>query len=119
MDIGNIINDPNIVLSNKLLEASFIKQEGNAQNMANWPIEGAKKVVLSKDFETQLASLIENGNYEAINNLVPTLEEKNDKIDFEDTLSQTKSTYVYSTSINEILRGRLAEIKKAITGKIS
>lgn len=116
MAIEGILSNPNVEVLNKLIEATVVKQELNAQNLANMMVPGAREGVLSADFQAQFNALLEVGDYEGIKNLEVTTESSNSPISQEKVMRKTKENVVANQLLNHILTTNFKQIETAISG---
>ena len=117
MSVGSVLSNSNIEVLNKLIEVTEVKQQLNAQNMANWLVPGAKEVGLSKDFQTQFAAMLERWDHEGIKDLEVTTELSGKPISYEKVMGDTKRNSVDHQFLNTVLSSNFKQIETAITGR--
>ncbi len=71
--VESILSSQSYVMAKKLLDASALRQEALASNVANAETPGYKRVDLAPDFDAQLRAAAKDSNVGALRALEPTL----------------------------------------------
>lgn len=71
--IEGIFTGQNYLIAKRLLDASALRQEALAGNIANIETPGFKRMDVDKSFDAQLTTAVKNANIEALSSLRPQL----------------------------------------------
>jgi flagellar basal-body rod protein FlgB len=124
--IDALFNQPAYLVAKKALDATALRQEAIANNIANLETPGYKRLDISHTFQTELEHACASGNPEQINTLKPTLApDPNAKSSSRDgntvhlenelmQMNQNSMTHVLET---QIVTNLLSRMRLAITGK--
>ncbi len=118
----------NYDLAKKMLDATILRHEALASNMANSQTPGYKRIDLDPTFETQLQTLANQGDTEGVKALTPTLQQdmsahaispdgNNVQIDTE-MIEMNKNTLNYDY-LTQFISNSIKHINAAITGEIN
>ena len=118
----------NYDLAKKMLDATILRHEALASNMANSQTPGYKRIDLDPTFETQLQTLANQGDTEGVKALTPTLQQdmsahaispdgNNVQIDTE-MIEMNKNTLNYDY-LTQFISNNIKHINAAITGEIN
>jgi flagellar basal-body rod protein FlgB len=123
-------SDNSYQLARKMLDASVLRQNAIASNIANAETPGYRRVELSNDFATQLRAKIENGTKDFAADtagLKPTLVEDRhsrsvrpdgNNVEIErEMLDMNKNTVEYDY-LTEVVSYNLKQLKIAISGRV-
>jgi len=110
-------NESNVALLGKLLDANYIQQKANAQNMAQWMVPGANKVGVSKDFYNQLRSCLAQKDYDGIKKIDVNLERKNQPIDYEEVMRDMRESKFENQFLIQSLKTSYDLMNMSITGR--
>lgn len=129
---GGIMIDPifqtdNYQLARKLLDASVLRQEAIATNVANAETPGFRRLDIAPDFATQLKAKVAAGNFGAnADSVTPTLAQDlsaravrpdGNSVEIERELLQMNKTAVEHEFLTEIVSSNIKQLKMAITGR--
>jgi flagellar basal-body rod protein FlgB len=129
---GDIMIDPifqsnNYQLARKLLDASALRQEAVAANIANADTPGYRRVDVATDFAEQLKSQIASGDFSRnAGSLRPTLTEDpharsvrpdGNTVDMENELLVMNKNSVEYQFLSEVVTSNIKQLKMAITGR--
>jgi len=116
-------------LAGKLMDASALRQEAIAANLANAETPGYRRMDVAPDFATQLRASVENGSLsDAGQALKPTLTEDHNaratrpdgnNVEIEHELlamNQSSVEYEYETNL---ITSNIKQLKMAISGNVS
>lgn len=115
MSISGISSaEANLALADKMLEVVNVKAKLNAQNIANWMVEGAKEVKISKSFEEQLKTAVDSGHYEEIAGMKVTTEDSGKAISYENVMRDVKATIVQAQFLEQVMSTHFKRLETAI-----
>lgn len=123
--IEPVSNSDNYQLARKLLDASVIRQQAIASNIANADTPGYRRVDLAPDFETRLRGYLESGRQDEAAALKPTLTEDltarsvrpdGNTIEVERELLEMNRNSVEYNYLSEVVSRDIKQLKLAITG---
>ncbi len=124
--IEALFSDNNYIASKRLLDATELRHEALASNIANIETPGYKRVDLSKSFNEEFASCLRSGTVAQLpaaalapdtDAPVQRLDGNNVQMDKE-LLAMSSNTMQYDT-LTEFVSNSLKQLKTAITGQIS
>lgn len=126
--IDPIFQTDNYQLARKLLDASVLRQEAIATNIANAETPGFRRLDLAPDFAVQLKSRLAAGEFAAQADLIrPTLAEDQtarsirpdgNTVELERELLAMNRNAVEYDYLSEIVSRNLKQLKMAITGRV-
>lgn len=124
--IDPIFQTDNYQLARKLLDASVLRQEAIATNVANAETAGFRRLDLAPDFATQLKARMAAGDFGRTADAVrPTLAEDStarsvrpdgNTVEIERELLAMNRNVVEYEYLTEIVSGNIKQLKLAITG---
>lgn len=125
--IDPIFSSDNYLVARKLLDASVMRQEAIATNIANSETPGYRRLDLSADFSTRLKSELENGALrDGSSMLKPTLVEDTtassvrpdgNTVDVESELFALNRNAVEHEFLSDLVSNNIKQLKLAITGR--
>lgn len=125
--IDPIFQSDNYQLARKLLDASALRQEAIAANIANAETPGYRRVDVSADFAEQLRARIASGELaSSADTLRPTLVEDphartvrpdGNSVDIETELLAMNRNSVEYEFLAEVVSKNIKQLKMAITGR--
>jgi flagellar basal-body rod protein FlgB len=126
--IEALFNQPNYLAAKKTLDASELRQQAIASNIANLETPGYKRVDLDPSFETALERASASGDVQSLNSLQPSLavdstatassrDGNNVNLEKEMMLmNQNAMTHSFET---QMISGVLSKLRTAINGQSS
>jgi flagellar basal-body rod protein FlgB len=124
--IDRIFQTDNYQAAQKLLDATVLRQEAIATNLANVETPGFRRLDVSTDFATQLRSRLEAGDLGAsADSLRPVLAEDQtarsvrpdgNTVELDHELLAMDRNTVDFNYLSEVVSGNLKQLKMAITG---
>lgn len=126
--IDPVSQSDNYLLARKLLDASVVRQEAIASNIANADTPGYRRLDVAADFSTQLRNRLEAGKASEAADLKPTLVEDatarsvrpdGNTIEIERELLEMNRNAVEFDYLTEIVSRNIKQMKMAITGRSS
>lgn len=120
--IQEIFNQGTYSASKQLLDASVLRHEALASNLANIETPGYKRVDLPKDFEKEFAARLRTGGAAAAPNLAvdndaPALRADGNNVSLDhELLAMNRNAAEYDT-LTEFVSGSLKQLRVAITGR--
>ena len=125
--IDPIFQTDNYQLARKLLDASVLRQEAIATNIANAETPGFRRLDVAPDFATQLKARMASGDFARTADMVrPTLSEDQtarsvrpdgNSVEIERELMAMNRNLVEHEYLAEIVSGNIKQLKMAITGR--
>jgi flagellar basal-body rod protein FlgB len=125
--IDPIFQSDSYQIARKLLDASALRQQAIAANIANAETPGYRRLDLAPDFTTQLkASLAENGTAGELADITPALAEDmharsvrpdGNSVDIEQELIAMNRNSVEYDYLSEVVTRNIKQLKLAITGR--
>lgn len=124
--IDALFNQTNYVAAKSMLDATVLRQQAIASNIANVETPGYKRLQVAKSFEAEFERAIGTKDMESIRGLRPTLEvdaaalpSKRDgnTVRIEDELLALSKNHVEHSLETQLVSGVLLKIRMAITGK--
>lgn len=131
MPIDSILQSDNTyALASKMMDASALRQEAIASNLANAETPGYRRIDISPDFATQLKSQLANGEAigSTMDSVEPTLSEDTqartvrpdgNSVDMEHELLAMNKNSVEYGFLTEIVSSNIKQLRMAISGNIS
>jgi flagellar basal-body rod protein FlgB len=125
--IEQLLGSENYELAKKLLDASALRHEALATNLANIETPGFKRVDLASDFVQQLESLSETAGTEEINQLNPILAEDptaqavrpdGNNVQLDRELLEMNRNAVEYEFLTQYASGSIKRLQTAITGQV-
>ncbi len=125
--IDPIFQVDNYQLAQKLLDATVLRQEAIASNVANAETPGYRRLDISPDFEAQLKSRMSNSDTAStIGSLKPQLAEDltarsirpdGNTVEIEHELLAMNQNAVQHEYLTEVISNNLKQLRMAITGR--
>jgi flagellar basal-body rod protein FlgB len=123
--IDPVFQSDNYQLARKLLDASVVRQQAIASNIANADTPGYRRLDLAPDFATQLRTKLEAGNMNEADSLKPSIVEDpaarsirpdGNSVEMESELLAMNRNTVEYDYLTEIVSRNIKQMKIAITG---
>jgi flagellar basal-body rod protein FlgB len=124
--IEALFNQPGYVGAKKMLEATLVRHEAIASNLANLETPHYQRVDLTPSFQQALQHALASGNTSQIASLNPQLAADPDavannkdgnSVRLEHELVQLSQNYVQHNLENQLVTGNLLKLRLAITGR--
>lgn len=124
--IEGLFNQTNYVATKKMMDATTLRQEALASNIANVETPGYQRMDVSDSFKNQFSKAISQGGKEAFNGLSASLEvdstaiardETGNTVDLESEVLQLGENQIAHQLESKIITGSLAKLRLAITGR--
>jgi flagellar basal-body rod protein FlgB len=125
--IDPIFQTDNYQLARKLLDASVLRQQAIATNIANAETPGFRRIDLAPDFATQLKARMAAGDFGktadsikpqlAVDPLARTVRPDGNSVELEHELMALNRNSVEHDFLTEIVSNNLKRLKLAITGR--
>lgn len=124
--IDPVFQTDNYLLARKLLDASAVRQEAIASNIANSETPGYRRLDVAPDFATQLRTRLEAGRTSELAQMKPTLVEDptarsirpdGNTIEMERELLEMNRNSVEYDYLAEVVSRNIKQLKMAITGR--
>ena len=124
--IDPVFQSDNYQLARKLLDASVVRQEAIASNIANVDTPGYRRLDVAPDFATQLRTRLEAGNFSETASLKPSIVEDTsaravradgNSVEMENELLQMNRNSVEYDYLAEIVSRNIKQMKIAISGR--
>jgi flagellar basal-body rod protein FlgB len=124
--IDALFNQPNYVAAKRMLDATALRFEAVASNLANVETPGYRRIHVPTSFANELQQAIASGNPQEIAALRPRLEEDRDAVarrpdgntvDLEGEMLQLYRTSVEHAAQTQFVTGNLLKLRYAITGR--
>lgn len=124
--IEALFNQPNYLAAKKTLDASELRQQAIASNIANLETPGYKRVDLAPSFEQALERASASGDVQSLNSLQPALavdataagfSQDGNNVNLEKELmlmNQNALTHSFET---QMISGMLSKLRTAINGQ--
>lgn len=129
--IEPVANNANYQLARKLLDASVLRQEAIASNIANAETPGYRRVDVSPDFQTVLRAQFANGAAPApgaLSSLQPGLSEDasvravradGNSVELETELLAMGRNRVDHEFLTELISNNIKQLRVAISGRVA
>ena len=125
--VDPVFQSDNYLLARRLLDASVLKQEAIASNIANAETPGYRRLDVSRDFAAELRARVEAGNLSSkAQSLKPTLVEDRDarsvrpdgnNVELERELLEMNRNAVEHQFLTELVTRNIKQMKLAISGR--
>ena len=121
--VAPIFSSENYLAASKLLDASVLRQQAIASNIANAETPGYHRLDISRDFASQLRSKLTNGDLSAVSALRPQLMEDahartvrpdGNSVEMESELLEMNRNTVEYNYLTEIVSGNLKDRKSVV-----
>lgn len=127
--IDPIFHSDNYLLARKLLDATVLREEAIASNIANAETPGYRRLDIAPDFAQQLKTRMAAGDFAATSSSVRpqlaedltarTLRPDGNTVEIERELLAMNHNAVQHEFLSELISGNLKQLKMAITGRAS
>jgi flagellar basal-body rod protein FlgB len=126
--IEPVSQSDNYQLARKLLDASVVRQDAIASNIANADTPGYRRLDVSTDFATQLRAKLETGKFSEASLLQPTIVEDlnarsvrpdGNSVEIEHELLEMNRNSVEYDYLAEIVTHNIKQMRLAISGRPS
>jgi flagellar basal-body rod protein FlgB len=123
--IDPVFQSDNYQLARKLLDASVVRQEAIASNIANADTPGYRRLDIAPDFATQLRTKLEAGNFAEADSLKPSIIEDpaarsirpdGNSVEMETELLAMNRNSVEYDFLTEVVSRNIKQMKIAING---
>lgn len=124
--IEPIFQSDNYLLARKLLDASVLRQEAIASNIANAETPGYRRLDLSPDFATHLQSCMAEGGVAGLSGIRLSLAEDlrartvrpdGNSVEMEKELLEMNRNTVEYEFLTDLVSRNIKQLKMAITGR--
>ena len=124
--ITGLFSQPNYLAAKKLLDATVLRHEAIASNLANVETPNYKRLDLGPSFETELGQALNGQNTGAIRELQPRLEadaravantHDGNSVQLETELAQLNQNAIAHVLETQLVSGSLIRMRLAITGR--
>ena len=114
-------------IARKLLDASALRQEAIASNIANSETPGYRRIDVSPSFADQLRSELRSGDTASLDSVVPTLAEDTqarsvrpdgNSVDIEHELLAMNKNAVEYDYLSQVVTTNIKQLKVAISGSV-
>lgn len=121
-----VFQTTNYQLARKLLDASVLRQEAIATNIANAETPGFRRIDIAADFATQLKSRLAAGDTAGLGDLRPRLAEDpsarsvrpdGNTVELERELLAMNRNAVEFNFLSDVVSNNLKQLKLAISGR--
>jgi len=123
--IDPVFQSDNYQLARKLLDASVVRQEAIASNIANVDTPGYRRLDVASDFATQLRTSLESGKFSEADALRPSIIEDptarsirpdGNSVEMENELLAMNRNSVEYDYLTEVVSRNIKQMKIAING---
>ena len=124
--IDPVFQSDNYQLARKLLDATALRHEAIATNIANAETPGFRRLDVSADFAQQLKARLETGETSAMNDLRPQIVEDasarsvrpdGNSVEMEHELLAMNRNAVEFDYLSEVVSSNLKQLRVAISGR--
>ncbi len=126
--VDPIFQSQNYQLARKLLDASVLRQEAIASNIANSETPGYRRLDVATDFASQLRSLVASGDMKSVQELQPHLAEDanarsmrpdGNTVELDRELLEMNRNTVDHSFLTDLVSNNIKQLRMAITGNVS
>lgn len=124
--IDALFTQPNYLAAKRMIDATVTRHEALASNLANAETPNYKRVDLAPGFSQELQSAVAGGNVQQLQTLRPGLSvdtnaissnQDGNTVQWESELFQMSQNTLTHAFAAQLLRGQLAKLRTAITGR--
>jgi flagellar basal-body rod protein FlgB len=124
--ITGLFSQPNYLAAKKLLDATVLRHEAIASNLANLETPNYKRLDVAPSFQTELSQALNGQNPGQIAEVRPVLEADRDAIantrdgntvQLESELTQLNKNFLAHALETQLVTGSLLKLRLAITGR--
>jgi len=126
--IEALFNQPNYVATKKMMDATALRHEAIASNIANVETPNYRRIDVSTTFAEELKSAMAGQDVQRINSLTPSITEDSSAIaatrdgntvQLETELMNLNKNTIAHTLETQLVSGTLMRLRMAITGRTS
>jgi flagellar basal-body rod protein FlgB len=124
--IEGLFNQTNYVATKKMMDATTLRQEALASNIANVETPGYQRMDVADSFKKEFSKAVSQGGKEAFSKLNASLEvdstaiardETGNTVNLESEVLQLGENQIAHQLESKIITGSLAKLRLAITGR--
>jgi len=124
--LNALFNQPNYLATKKMLDATVLRHEALASNIANLETPNYKRLEVSPSFSTELSQALASQDPSQIAKLEPRLavdttavspNRDGNTVQMENELLQLNQNFVEHSLETQLVTGSLVRLKTAITGR--
>ena len=124
--ISALFNQPNYAAAKKLLDATVLRHEAIASNLANIETPNYKRLDVAPTFQEELRQALALKSTSQIDSLRPQLaldptattsKLDGNSVELESELAQLSQNFIAHTLETQLITGNLARLRLAITGR--
>ncbi|MDX1952342.1 MAG: flagellar basal body rod protein FlgB [Verrucomicrobiota bacterium] len=124
--INALFNQPNYQAARKMLDATVLRHEAIASNIANLETPNYKRLDVSTNFQSELSRAVANKDPNQIASLRPSIEvdpnaaaenKDGNSVQLENELLQLSQNSLTHTATTQMLTGTFLKLRMAITGR--
>lgn len=124
--VDPIFQSANYQVARKLLDATALRQEAIAANVANAETPGYRRVDVGRDFASQLKAATRSGQMEGLDSVQPRLVEDHtartvrpdgNTVEIERELMAMNQNSVEHDFLSEVVSRNIKQLRLAITGR--
>src|SRR6266852_5649102 len=124
--ITGLFCQPNYLAAKKLLDATVLRHEAIASNLANLETPNYKRLDVAPSFQTELRQAMSGENPAGIANVQPVLEadptaiasgRDGNNVQLEPELARLNQNFLEHTLETQLITGSLVKLRLAITGR--
>ena len=125
--IEALFESSNYQASKKLMDATVLRQEALAANLANAQTPGYRRVDVSKDFKAAFQDALREGNTSKMKQMSPSIDvdrhaaindATGNTVDIEKEMVHLSENQIQHQLETRMISGRLARLKMAIRGTV-
>ena len=125
--VEGMFNQTNYMLAQKLLDASVLRHEALASNVANVETKNYKRIDLAPDFTQQLRDAVQGGESRRIGQLTPklkldesarTLRGDGNNVELDSELMAMNNNALEHEFLTQYLTGNYNRLRSAIAGRV-
>ena len=126
--IDALFSQPNYVAAKKMLDASVLRHEAIASNLANLETPNYKRIDVAPSFSAELRSAVASGSSDQIAGTQPLLSvdssaiasnRDGNSVQLETELSEMNKNFLAHAMETQLVTGNLLKLRLAITGRSS
>lgn len=126
--VEGLFSGTNYIAAKRLLDATALRHEAIASNLANVETPGYRRMDVAPSFEAQLKQAIGAGNVDAMNAMRPTLgvdetakavRQDGNTVTLETEMLRLNQNTVEHAMETQMITGNLMRMRLAITGRAS
>jgi flagellar basal-body rod protein FlgB len=124
--INGLFDQSNYVAAKKMLDATVLRHEAIASNLANLETPNYKRLDVAPSFQTELRSALEGKNPSQISSLHPQITTDpnavasatdGNSVQLENELLQMNKNFIEHALETQLVTGNLLKLRLAITGR--